>query len=389
MPVQHLTLADRAAELAPALQQLSAHAVVGVDVERSDWDRYYRAAALVQIGGDGAVVLVDPLALDDLAPVDEFLRTRRVVLHACENDLEPLATLGIRPPSIEDTAIAAALLGYGTGLESLLSGVLGVELDMDKSAMQRADWEARPLPDEMQAYAAADVADLPALWDVLEDRLVESGRDEWYRQELAVALALPPAGERRQWTRTKGAGRLDRAARARLESLWQTREQLGRDTDTAPGRIASDKVLVDLATSPPAGVGELGRRGVRRQSVRRFGPALIDALTASPSDQERSTVPPATRRAPTEQDRALADRLRALRADRARELAIDPGVLCPSRTLVQALLTDPRSPADLRQALGLRPWQWEQLGELFCEALDLDGSGKPPTADSEGGPEDG
>lgn len=376
MPVNDLTLVDRHGALAPALGRLSGHPVVGVDVERSDWDRYYRAAALVQVGAEGVVVLVDPLALDDLSPLEGFLSERRAVLHACENDLEPLAALGVRPPCVEDTAIAAAVLGYGTGLESLLSDVVGVELATDKAAMQRADWEARPLPEPMQSYAGADVADLPALWEALERRLADLGRLDWYRQEVEATLAQPPAEVRREWTRTKGAGRLDRGARARLEALWETREQLGRDTDTAPGRIATDKVLVDLAASPPRGVGELGRRGVRRQSVKRFGPALIAALAAPAGGV--GGVRSERRRPATEQDRALAERLRSLRAERARQLAIDPGVLCPSRTLVQALLTDPRTPADLRDALGLRPWQWAQLGAAFCDALGLDGKGTPP-----------
>ncbi|MBA2530303.1 MAG: ribonuclease D, partial [Euzebyales bacterium] len=197
MPLTDLLLSDTRGSLHSALARLDHLRVVGVDVERADWDRYYRAAALVQVGGDGLVAVVDPLALPDLAPLDAFLRTRVAALHAMENDLEPLARLGVHPPVVQDTAIAAAMLGLPTGLEGLLRDVLGVDLAGDKQAMQRADWERRPLSERMLSYAAGDVADLPALWAVLHSRLVTAGRDSWYDQELAAVLAQPPVVRRR------------------------------------------------------------------------------------------------------------------------------------------------------------------------------------------------
>jgi ribonuclease D len=374
MVADHVLLADTPALLAQGLGHLADLAVVGVDVERADWDRYWRAAALVQVGGQGRVVLVDPLELDDVAALDEFLGTRTVVLHAMENDLGPLAGLGVAPAVVEDTAIAAALLGLATGLETLLVDLLGVTLPGDKQAMQRADWEQRPLSPEMIAYAADDVADLPALWTELERRLEAAGRMGWYREEVVAALALPPAEQRRDWTRTKGAGRLDPLARSRLRALWDTREELARSTNTAPGRIVADRLLVELATAPPAALHELARRGMRRQAVRQFGAALLDAIAAG--DAAGPAVAPRRGRVPSDADRANADRLRALRADVARNLGVDAGVLCPSRTLLTALLTDPQTPEELRESLGLRPWQWAQLGEVFWDALKPDGAGK-------------
>lgn len=368
MSPQEFVLAATPADLLRSLQALDDLEIVGVDVERADWNRYYRAAALIQVGGQGRVALIDPLAITDLSPLSAFLADRTAVFHAMENDLRPLSAAGVEPQRLEDTSIAAAMLGLPTGLEALLSRLLGIEPTGDKAAMQRANWEARPLTEEMLSYAAGDVADLPELWSVLHQQLRASDRESWYRQELAAGIALPPVEERREWTRTRGIGRLDLAARTRVRTLWTIRERLAQNTNTAPSRILGDRVLVDLAISPPGGAEELQRRGMRRQAVRIFGEQIMAALTVG-DGQIPEPRPPS--RSPSEADRSKADKLRALRAELARELDLDPGVLCPSRTLMAAVLAAPTTAEALYQRLGLRPWQWELLGERFCKALGI------------------
>ena len=372
MPLDEYRLIDVQRDLGAALEWLADLDPVGVDVERADWDRYYRAAALVQVGGDGRVALLDPLGLTDWQPVADFMAEREVLLHALENDVVPLQALGVDPPVVHDTAIAAAVLGMPMGLESLLTEVLDVTLDSNKSAMQRADWERRPMGEDMLVYAAGDVADLPRLWAVLRDRLHETGRWEWYAEELAATIAQPAVEDRRDWERTKGVGRLDPKARARAKALWEAREDLARDTDTAPGRIVNDKVLVDLALKPPAATRELGRRGVRRQAVRTFGDEIVQAL-ADGAEAEPVAVERRGRRS-TDADRETADLLRTIRAEVAEEMGLDAGLLCPSQHLLSAVMTDPETPEQLRDALGLRRWQWALLEQPFTEAMFGDGA---------------
>ena len=358
---------DRPDSMAGALATLADLDPVGVDVERADWNRYYRAAALLQVGGAGTVVIIDPMVVEDLADLAAFVGERTVLLHALENDVGPLASLGIELGTIHDTAIAAALLGLPTGLETLLKEVLGIEVGWDKSRMQRANWEQRPLTEEMLAYAAGDVADLPALWEALQRQLRERDRWGWYVEELEARLVQPPVEDRRDWTRIRGVGRLDPRARARARALWEAREELAQSSDTAPGRIVNDKVLLDLAGRPPGGTRDLGRRGVRRQSVRSFGQDIVEALRVG--DLLPPEPPPRYGRRAGDADRDLAERLRAVRADIADEVGLDPGLLCPSRHLLRAVLSDPASSDELRDALGLRRWQWELLASRFTETV--------------------
>jgi ribonuclease D len=377
MPVTERTFTTTPSQLATALTRLGDPPIVGVDVERADANRYWRTPALIQLGVDGLVVLVDPLAIDDLEPLHSFMRTRTVVLHAMENDIAPLLSVSVVPGVIEDTAVAAAVLGLPTGLETLLDQLLGVSFNGDKQRMQRADWAKRPLSDAMLEYAAADVADLPQLWSVLADRLAETGRRTWYEQERDTVRGLPPIEERRSWTRLRGLGRLDRRAQTRARSLWQMRETLARDTDTAPNRILSDRALLDLAAKPVTDARGLRARGMRRQSTRRFGAQLLEALKSA---KDATPVTSSLRRL-DERDRTIVDRLRARRSQIAEREHLDPGVLCPNRALERAVVLQPATPEELRAALDLRPWQWDLMVDAFAEALDLAPPGTPTPPD--------
>jgi ribonuclease D len=353
-------------QVAPALEQVAAE-VVGVDVERADGDRYFRRAALVQVGVDDRCVLLDGVALDEMPALDRFLSDGRLaVLHAVENDLEPLAGKGVEPNRFADTAVAAAMLGLPTGLGTLLREVLDVALTDDKETYQRADWAERPLSEGMAAYAAGDVVHLPELWAALDDRLEEAGRRSWYDQELAWIVERT-GEDTRDWTRVKGSGRLSGAQRAVLRAVWEERERLARAHDLAPNRLLHDDVLRDLAVDPPRTEAQLVRRSQRRRSLLRrhaadLFAALQRGLDADPEDKGSSG------RRWTDRDKATFDALRRARAEVAEDLGIEAGVLCPSRPLWRAVAADPSDGDELCAAVELRPWQTELLAAPLWDA---------------------
>lgn len=359
-----IQLVDEPGRLAAALAATD-EPVVGVDVERADAKRYWRKAALIQVGVADECVLVDSHLLDDLSTLHDFLGGRLAVLHALENDLVPLDNAGVHLTRVADTALAAALLALPTGLGPLLEAVLGIELTPDKDAYQRADWEARPLPEGMLAYAAGDVVDLPRLWHELEARLEEAGRLTWYEQELAYVVGRTRE-DTRAWDRTKGIGRLSGAERSVVRAVWERREAIAREHDIAPQRLLRDEAIVDLAQDPPSDVGELvARAGRRRSQLRPHADALLDAVQAGRRAEPEAEPP---RRRFSEEDRAAYDAMRRARARRARELDLDPGVLCPSRTLWGAVAGDPSNPQELCELAELRPWQTELLADVLWDA---------------------
>ena len=108
-------------------------------------------AVPVSVGRRRRWVCIDPLALQDLAPLVPVLTGAATikVMHAARQDLEVLLpAVGLVQP-VFDTQIAAALAGFPAqvGYAELARRLLGVELD---KAHTRTDWTRRPLSAEQQ-----------------------------------------------------------------------------------------------------------------------------------------------------------------------------------------------------------------------------------------------
>lgn len=362
-----IRLVDRPEDLAPVLATMD-EPVVGVDVERADAPRYFRTAALIQIGTASSVMLVDTVAMPRVpAIVSQFLCERTSILHALENDLDPMRVAGVEVDDVVDTGIAAAVLGMPTGLDPLLQEVLDVALSPDKSKYQRANWELRPIPQGMVDYAAGDVIHLAELWADLATRLEETGRRSWYDEELDARVDQAFA-DSREWTRTKGANRLNPARRAVLKALWTERERLARTQDVAPNRVIREDTLVELAERPADNVRDLMARNPRRNRPGRgHAEQLFDAqqigLDAAPIPRPRGARF-------GEDERRAFDAVRRARAELAESLAIDPGVLAPSRQLREAVRLRPSTAYAFCRAAELLTWQAELLAVPLWEAYN-------------------
>lgn len=359
------TFVDDPDHLASALARIDAP-LVGVDVERADAPRYFRTAALIQVGTADHVVLVDAVALDPVPLLSDFLAERTSVLHALENDLEPLRAVGVEVGAVHDTAVAASLLHLPTGLDPLLQDLLGVALSADKERFQRANWEQRPLPDDMVAYAAGDVLHLGELWDELDRRLAEAGRRAWYDEELAALVATAYELDR-DWTRTKGAGRLSPEQRAVLRAVWEEREAICREFDLAPNRVLRDGVMLDLAQNPANDPVALVRRNQRRgrpsrQHAERLFAAQQAGVAAAPEPKGAN----GQRWTPAHRD--AYDAMRRARAEVAEQVGLDAGVLCPSKALWGPVRGEPQTPEELCAMAGLRRWQTALLAEPLWDA---------------------
>ena len=256
---------DKLEDIASAAQQLAqGSGAFAIDTERASAFRYDDRAFLLQIRrADTPIFLIDPEAgrtevSQILTPV---LNGQHWVLHAAHSDLPCLAWLGLYPGRVFDTELAARLTGYNhPNLGSMVQELLGIELEKGHSD---ADWSTRPLPTEWLSYAALDVELLLDLAEILTDILAEQDKLGWAEEEFAAivdnhsTITRPAASD---WRTLKGISALRSSEQlAVAAALWKRRDVLAQKQDKAPGKILSNRVLVEIARVLPRDPQQLGR----------------------------------------------------------------------------------------------------------------------------------
>ena len=364
--------------LAEAVAAFRREPLIAADTEAASFHRYRDRIFLVQLSSPSRTAIIDPLAIADLTPVGELLADARVekIFHDADYDLRILdRDYGFRARRLFDTRIAAQLAGEpAVGLAALLEKYVGVKLAKEH---QKADWSRRPLPPAMLAYAAADTQHLPVLRETLRTRLTELGRLPWAEEEFRRLEELRWTGATDgadAYLRVKGAKALEPRQLAALRELYRWRESYAADKDQATFRIIGNDALLAVARALPRTPNELGRVATLPGSLAaRHGGALLDgvrrALALAEADLphiERAIRPP---RDPSVE--ARVERLKTARNRVAKELGLDPGVLCGRSTLeaVARALPLPNDRAGLARIGELRRWQIEALGDALLAAL--------------------
>lgn len=360
---------DSAAALADVAAALRREPRVAMDTEAASFHRYRDRIYLVQLAAPGHAVIVDPLAVTDLAPVGALLADRGIekVFHDADYDLRVLdRDYGFAARRLWDTRIAAQLAGEpAIGLAALLEKHLGITLS---KTHQKADWSLRPLPAGMLAYAADDTRHLLALRDVLAERLRAADRLAWADEEFQrlEGLRWTGADGEEPYLRLKGAKQLPPQSLAALRELVRWRESVGAREDRAVFRVIGNEELLAVARAlprDPAALAAVPR--LPASLARRHGPALLEAvaraLALPPAEWPQVPRTPRPPRDPVFDERV--ERFKQARNKVAAELGLDPGVLC-GRSTLEAVAR-----AGLDQVPELRRWQRDVLGDALAKVL--------------------
>jgi len=362
---------------------------VAIDAERASGYRYSSRAYLIQLRREGSgSFMVDPIGFESLEPLQRTLEGTEWILHAATQDLPCLNEVGLYPTALFDTELAGRLLGYPrVGLATLVETLLGFRLAKEHSAV---DWSTRPLPVPWLEYAALDVEVLVELRDLLAAELVETGKDEWARQEFDYLRSFAPAVRTEAWRRTSGVHRVrGRRSLAAVRELWETRNEIAEQRDVTPGRILPDAAIVAAATALPTDRDALmATKGFHGRGADRYATRWVAALARAaqldeddlPTRAPRGDGPPLPR-AWAEKDPVAARRL-VLAREALTALAEEhhlpvENVLTPDY-LRRTLWTPPKSRepealaaavADQLSGYGARAWQVELAGPVLVDAI--------------------
>jgi ribonuclease D len=356
--------------------ELAGEPLVAVDTEAASFHRFRDRVYLVQLSSRTRTAIVDPLAVDDMSALGRILAAPAVelVFHDADYDLRLLdLQYGFRATRIFDTRIAAQLLNEpGIGLAALLEKYRDVRLD---KRFQRADWSARPLSADMLRYAAEDTHHLPALRDILRDRLNERGRLAWAEEEFAQLEQVRwtgADGDEPGWLKMKGAKALKGRQLAVLREVFRWREETAERSDRAAFRILNNEPMLEIARVQPTDAAALRAiRGVGPDLVERRGRDVLAAVRRGLEmpESEVPRVERGPRRAPDPAYETRLERLKAVRNQLATAFDLAPGVLCPNGTLEAIARAMPTSVEELGQIPGIRRWQVGAVGARLLEEL--------------------
>ena len=336
--------------LAALISDLAAFDPIAVDTEADSLHCYFEKLCLIQISFGERDLLVDPLAGLDLQSLFQVLSTKLLILHGADYDLRLMRRAGFSEPrAVFDTMIAARLTGHAEfSLAALVKQYFAFEL---VKGSQKANWARRPLSGQMEAYARNDTHYLITLAGILDRRLRELGRWEWFEQSCNKAVATARIDKERDldtaW-RIAGSSDLQGRAAALLRALWLWRDAEARSSDRPAFHVLQNEKLIDAALRMDRGE-ETSFPHFSPSRHRRFTAAAQAALALPQDEWPRPIRKPRIR--PTPEQERLFMRLKTRRDAAATNLQLDPALIAPKATLEQ-IAAEPGSASSR-----LLPWQ--------------------------------
>lgn len=289
------------AGLAACCEHLDSCPVIGFDTEFVGEDTYVPDLCLIQVATPDRLILIDPIAIEDIRPFWERIidPERVVVVHAGREEIR-LCHFGIdaSPANLFDVQIAAGLLGLGypIGYANLIQEVLGCRLH---KAETLTDWRRRPLTTEQVTYAYDDVRHLLPLWEKLSNRLEKLDRLSWAAEEFEAlkhrAVVENPAVEK--WRKLRGIGNLDRTRLAVAREVYAWREEKAARLNRPARSVLRDDLIVEVARRNPSRARDIhALRGMSSDDCEAIVAAAIRARGLPPdewpAETERDNDPP-------------------------------------------------------------------------------------------------
>lgn len=348
---------------------------IGVDLEADSLFHYQEKVCLIQISTPSKNILVDPLSLDDLSPLSPVFSDPNIqkVLHGADYDIRSLyRDFGIEVNALFDTQIAAKFLGImETGLANLLRERLGVLVD---KKYQKRDWSQRPLPDAMLAYAVTDTIHLLPLSRMLENELRERDRFFCVEEECELLSKVRPVSpnDNPLFLKFNGARKLDPRGLAVLESILQLRDDKARRRDRPPFKILVNEAIMEIVERRPVTEKDLEPiKGLNSRQIKSLGQSLLEKTAESLSlpESELPAFPKNIRRRITNKVSKRIKAFKEWREKRAKEMDMDPSLVCTNAQIVSLALALPKSRKDLEGIDTIRAWQRKLFGREICSLL--------------------
>ena len=358
-------------ELSQFCQYANNFDYITVDTEFLRERTYYPKLCLIQLAIPGdqenSAVLIDPLEGNlDLSPLYKLFLDSDIVkvFHAARQDLEIFFhDQNIIPSPLFDTQLAAMVCGFGeqVGYETLVRSICKVNLD---KSSRFTDWSLRPLSNNQQQYALADVTHLRQIYEYLKEQLKRNQRETWLEEELNILknpetyITRPNEAWRRIKSRSNSSKFLAIVAR-----LAEFRETYAQKNNIPRNRVLKDDALMELASLKPKSFDDLSRSRLLLRDARKgkIAKGILDSIKAA-EDLKFEQVNYVTKVPKSlNGNSALSDMLRVLLKAKSEELGVAAKLIANSSDLDRIASGERTVPA-------LSGWRHQIFGR---EALEL------------------
>lgn len=353
-------------DLAAFCEAAKSQPYVTIDTEFLRERTYWSKLCLIQMalpGKTGDAVLVDPIDGEgmSLEPLYDLFRHKATVkvFHAARQDLEIFFVEGnVFPEPLFDTQVAAMVCGFGeqVGYETLVKKI--AKQNLDKTS-RFTDWSRRPLSTAQQEYALADVTHLRVIYEWLAAQLEKNGRTKWVEEELSILTdpATYTVHPDEAWLRVKTRTTSGRFL-AIVKELARFREEYAQRHNVPRSRVMKDDALLELASTRPTSMEELGRSRLLLREGRK--PEIADGILAairSGMEMRADDLPkPDLSRDQMQVNPALADLLRVLLKAKSEQLGV------ASKLIASAADLDAIAAGE-RDVEALKGWRSEAFGD--------------------------
>ena len=253
--------------------------------------------------------------------------------------------------------------GFGeqVGYETLVRSICKVNLD---KSSRFTDWSLRPLSNNQQQYALADVTHLRQIYEYLKEQLKRNERETWLEEELNILknpetyITRPNEAWRRIKSRSNSNKFLGIVAR-----LAEFRETYAQKNNIPRNRVLKDDALLELASLKPKSFDDLSRSRLLLRDARKgkIAKGILDSIKAA-EDLKFEQVNYATKVPKSlNVNSALSDMLRVLLKAKSEELGVATKLIANSSDLDSIASGERTVPA-------LSGWRHQIFGR---EALEL------------------
>jgi len=367
---------DSANDLKKAATALKKEKILAVDLEADSMYHFKEKVCLIQIASMRENLLIDPVAIDDMAPLLPIFSNIKIkkIFHGADYDVRSLyRDFKVEINNLFDTQIASMFLGHREiSLNALVKSRFGIELD---KKYQKKDWSKRPIPKAMTDYAVRDVLFLIRLSKILEKELKKKKRLEWVREECGLLSNVRPVSTNTAplFLTFKGAGRLDARSLCVLEAALQLRKKIAKKMDRPLFKVFSNGVAMKLACAKPDTLSALKKCDVLSgKQIAMVGDALVkdirDALQV-----KNFNLPVYPKKKTFHLCRGALTRVESLkewRDKRADELKIDPAVFFNKSTITAIAKKNPGTKRDLEDIKEMKRWQRTHFGNEIIAVLN-------------------